>query len=66
MVNTTLAVSVQVRARTFYAEATGTPVEDCEIPVVGGHAGMGAFVWHGMASPCLEKVCCRLGQPAHC
>jgi malate dehydrogenase len=29
-----------VRARTFYAEATGTDVKDVEVPVVGGHAGI--------------------------
>lgn len=31
---------VQVRARTFYAGATGLDVKDVEVPVVGGHAGI--------------------------
>lgn len=29
-----------VRARTFVAEAAGVPVDDVDVPVVGGHAGV--------------------------
>ena len=41
----------QVRARTFYAEKTGTNVADVDVPVVGGHAGITILPLFSQASP---------------
>ena len=42
---------VQVRARTFYAEAKGINVADVEVPVVGGHAGVTILPLFSQATP---------------
>ena len=41
----------QVRARTFYAEKTGTNVADVDVPVVGGHAGITILPLFSQATP---------------
>ena len=43
--------AVQVRARTFYAEAKGISVADVEVPVVGGHAGVTILPLFSQATP---------------
>eukprot|EP00884_Botryococcus_braunii_P018759 jgi/Botrbrau1/5567/Bobra.0023s0050.1 len=40
-----------VRARTFYAGATGLDVKDVEVPVVGGHAGITILPLFSQATP---------------
>lgn len=40
-----------VRARTFYAEKTGTNVSDVDVPVVGGHAGITILPLFSQATP---------------
>ena len=40
-----------MRARTFYAEKTGTSVADVDVPVVGGHAGITILPLFSQASP---------------
>ncbi|KAK9805351.1 hypothetical protein WJX73_004959 [Symbiochloris irregularis] len=40
-----------VRARTFYAEKTGAPVADVDVPVIGGHAGQTILPLFSQASP---------------
>jgi len=42
---------LQVRARTFYAEAKGISVNDVEVPVVGGHAGVTILPLFSQAHP---------------
>ena len=42
---------MQVRARTFYAEKTGTSVADVDVPVVGGHAGITILPIFSKATP---------------
>lgn len=42
---------MQVRARTFYAEAKGISVNDVEVPVVGGHAGVTILPLFSQATP---------------
>lgn len=42
---------MQVRARTFYAEAKGISVADVEVPVVGGHAGVTILPLFSQATP---------------
>ena len=42
---------MQVRARTFYAEAKGINVADVEVPVVGGHAGVTILPLFSQATP---------------
>ena len=41
----------QVRARTFYAEKTGSPVADVDVPVIGGHAGQTILPLFSQATP---------------
>ena len=43
--------SSQVRARTFYAEKTGTNVSDVDVPVIGGHAGVTILPLFSQATP---------------
>ena len=40
-----------MRARTFYAEAKGISVNDVEVPVVGGHAGVTILPLFSQATP---------------
>lgn len=40
-----------VRARTFYAGATGEDVSGVEVPVVGGHAGVTILPLFSQATP---------------
>ena len=40
-----------MRARTFYAEKTGTNVADVEVPVIGGHAGTTILPIFSQAQP---------------
>jgi malate dehydrogenase len=40
-----------VRARTFYAEKTGTNVADVDVPVIGGHAGITILPLFSQATP---------------
>eukprot|EP01018_Ginkgo_biloba_P000828 Gb_31581 [translate_table: standard] len=40
-----------VRAKTFYAAKAGVPVEEVDIPVVGGHAGITILPLFSQASP---------------
>lgn len=42
---------LQVRARTFYAEAAGLPVAEVDVPVVGGHAGVTILPLFSQATP---------------
>ena len=42
---------MQVRARTFFAEKTGTSVADVDVPVVGGHAGVTILPLLSQATP---------------
>ena len=44
-------LALQVRARTFYAEAKGISVADVEVPVVGGHAGVTILPLFSQATP---------------
>ena len=43
--------NLQVRARTFYAEAAGLPVAEVDVPVVGGHAGVTILPLFSQATP---------------
>ncbi|XP_002976052.2 malate dehydrogenase, mitochondrial [Selaginella moellendorffii] len=40
-----------VRARTFYAKAKNLPIEDVDVPVVGGHAGKTILPLFSQATP---------------
>ena len=42
---------MQVRAKTFYAEAVGEDVGQVDVPVVGGHAGVTILPLFSQASP---------------
>jgi malate dehydrogenase len=43
-----------VRAKTFYAEKKGVPVVGCDVPVVGGHAGITILPLFSQATPFVE------------
>lgn len=43
-----------VRAKTFYADKKGVPVVGCDVPVVGGHAGITILPLFSQATPFVE------------
>ena len=44
-------MTLQVRAKTFYAEKAGLSVSDVDVPVIGGHAGITILPLFSQASP---------------
>lgn len=67
-----------VRANTFVAEAKGLPLQDVDVPVVGGHAGITILPLLSQVPPCLCRgtlhdrgrichiLCVRLLCPRAC
>jgi malate dehydrogenase len=47
-----------VRANTFVAEAKGLPVQDVDVPVVGGHAGVTIMPLLSQARPACNSIFC--------